>query len=77
MLIEEVKRVYPDRKIYLWTGYTLQELDDEQNCHLDYILQNIDFLIDGRYIEEERDITLPLRGSRNQEIYAVAKLVFD
>ena len=69
ILIEEVHRTYPNREIYVWTGYTMQELKDEQNCHLEYILDNITCLIDGRYIEEERDITLPLRGSRNQNIY--------
>ena len=65
MVIEEVKRIYPNKEIYVWTGYTLKELKDKQNIHLKYILDNINCLIDGKYIEEERDITLPLRGSRN------------
>ena len=65
MVIEEVKRIYPNKEIYVWTGYTLKDLKDKQNIHLKYILDNINCLIDGKYIEEERDITLPLRGSRN------------
>ena len=35
---------------------------------VEFILNNIDYLIDGPYIEAERDITLPMRGSRNQRI---------
>ena len=36
---------------------------------MDYILKNIDYLIDGRYEEELRDVTLYLRGSSNQRIH--------
>lgn len=40
----------------------------QNNTHINNILSNIDTLIDGRYIDEERDITLKLRGSKNQRI---------
>lgn len=62
-VIKRVKEVYPDISIYLWTGYLREEIE----C-LD-ILKDIDVLIDGPYIAAERDITLPLRGSRNQRIF--------
>lgn len=55
-------------KIFLWTGYTIEELIKENIPSLIYILKNIDYLIDGPYIESERDITLKWRGSRNQRI---------
>ena len=73
LLIEEVKAKYPDKKIYLWTGYTMEELTPRINLDKDihYILTNINCLIDGRYIESQRDITLPLRGSRNQNVYPI------
>lgn len=54
--------------IYLWTGYTIEELIEENNVIIDSILKNVDYLIDGPYVEEERDITLKWRGSRNQRI---------
>lgn len=64
-VIQRVKETYPDIKIYLWTGYVFKELKQEVQ---DYLRQNVDVVIDGPYIEEERDITLPMRGSRNQRI---------
>jgi anaerobic ribonucleoside-triphosphate reductase activating protein len=61
--------VYPDIKIYLWTGYLYEDLLNNLTTHLRHILSNIDYLIDGPYIEEQRDLTLWMRGSRNQKIY--------
>ena len=74
--LEDVKRViyavrsfYPDIKICLWTGYTLEELQKNDNENLKYILTEINYLIDGKFIEKEKDVSLWLRGSRNQNIY--------
>jgi anaerobic ribonucleoside-triphosphate reductase activating protein len=67
-IIARVREVYPDIKIYLWTGYTLEELQEENSVILNDILSRVDILIDGRYDETQRDITLPLRGSSNQRI---------
>ena len=72
-LINEVKRTLPLTKIYIWTGYTYEQLDQERRqlpviTPLSNILNNIDYLIDGPYIHVQRDITLPMRGSRNQRI---------
>ena len=68
LIIKEVKYYKPDTKIYLWTGYTYEDLKEKQNPRIDYIFDNIDFLIDGPYIQELRDITLSMRGSSNQRI---------
>lgn len=72
VLIAVVKDKCPKVPIYLWTGYTWEELQliiqAENNVPLKTILQNIDYLIDGPFIQEERDITLQMRGSRNQRI---------
>lgn len=68
LLISNVKDIYPNIKIYVWTGYTYEELE---NCHsqkVDWILDNIDYLIDGPFVLSQRDITLAMRGSRNQRI---------
>ena len=56
-------------KIYVWTGYTLEELIAKEDLRINWILNHIDYLIDGPFIEEERDITLKMRGSRNQRIW--------
>lgn len=61
-----VRNKYPNCKIYLWTGYDL----DLNADHFipEFIKNTIDVVIDGPYIEDQRDITLPLRGSRNQRV---------
>lgn len=64
-ILEQIKKHFPKIKTYVWTGYTIEELLSLYNKE---ILQNIDILIDGRFILEERDITLKLRGSKNQRI---------
>lgn len=73
LVIQEVRKKYPNIKIYLWTGYYYKRLN-QNDPHIRYILDNIDFLIDGPYVEKQRDITLPLRGSRNQSIINVRAL---
>lgn len=67
-IICSIKELFPRIKIFLWTGYTIEELVEQHNPHINYILSNIDVLIEGRYIKEQRDLTLKLRGSRNQRI---------
>lgn len=71
-VIMGVKMSLPDTKVYLWTGYEYEQLlvirESNDDKDLDTILYYTDVLIDGPYIEEERDITLPMRGSRNQRI---------
>ena len=69
LLVKTVAEKSPNTPIYIWSGYTLEELQDMCNPHMDYILKNIDYLIDGRYEEELRDVTLYLRGSSNQRIH--------
>ena len=72
-LVRWFKDDFPDKNIWLWTGYTLDELFD--NCDSDiiyflrtFILKNIDVLVDGRFIEEQKDLTLKWRGSKNQMV---------
>jgi anaerobic ribonucleoside-triphosphate reductase activating protein len=73
MIISHVKERLPQVKIYVWTGYIYENLLIAPSVHIKYILDTIDYLIDGPYIEAERDITLPLRGSRNQRIINIDK----
>lgn len=63
-----VKQAYPDRKIWLWTGYILADLQAEDKLE---ILEYIDFLITGGYVESERDTTLKYKGSKNQTVWKV------
>lgn len=54
--------------IMVYTGYTLQELQKQNNVNINYILSNIDLLIDGEYIEELNHNKI-YRGSDNQQIW--------
>jgi anaerobic ribonucleoside-triphosphate reductase activating protein len=67
-----VKYNFPNKNIWCYTGYTLEELWARANYdkHLDYILRHIDILVDGKYIEDLRDISYPWAGSSNQRIWA-------
>ena len=66
LIVNTVKEKFPDVKIYIWTGYYFNSLPNTP--YIKQILELTDCLIDGPYIEDERDITLPMRGSRNQNI---------
>lgn len=71
-IIQKVREIYPNIKIYLWTGYTLNHILSDFSFKvvcMDFILNNIDVLITDPFILNQRDITLKLRGSRNQHIY--------
>lgn len=67
-IITAVRIAYPDIKIFLWTGYTYQQLKQRKDERIEKILKQINTLIDGRYDKNLRDITLKLRGSSNQNI---------
>ncbi len=73
LVIKEVKDKVPEAKIYVWTGYTLEQLNSAAHPRVKDILEMADVLIDGPYIEQERDITLPMRGSRNQRVIDLSK----
>lgn len=68
LVVTEVRKHYPNITIYLWTGYIYEELLEDSSPYLKNILDNINILIDGPFIQEQRDITLRLRGSKNQRI---------
>ena len=67
-IITSVRTAFPQIKIFVWTGYLLEDLKKKHNDKINHILSQIDVLIDGPYIDAERDITLELRGSKNQRL---------
>lgn len=66
-VLAHVRQQFPGITIYAWTGYELEQLL-HRDATTDAALALINVLVDGPYIAEQRDITLPLRGSRNQRI---------
>lgn len=56
--------------IWLWTGYTVEEMTEEQKMFVEIW---VDVLIDGRFDESQRDLTLKYKGSRNQRVIDIRK----
>ncbi len=63
-----VKAKYPDIKIYIWSGGQFEDLLKSASPFVNKTLALADYLIDGPYIESQRDITLKMRGSLNQKV---------
>ena len=71
--VERVRRELPSKTIWAFSGRVLekelQNPDSPQHCEVtDKLLSLLDVLVDGPYVDEERDISLRFRGSRNQRI---------
>lgn len=73
----EVRSRYPKKDIWLWTGYTIEDImaEPKENQFAIDILSLVDVVIDGPYIQEQRDITLEWRGSANQRIIDSQKTI--
>lgn len=80
-LIKEIRISFPEKTIWLYTGYKFEDLINGIYYPLDSewedkilrqsIVKLCDVLIDGEYIDEQRDITLKWRGSSNQRVIDV------
>ena len=68
MVLQNVKFHFPQVKTYLWTGYYYEDLLKNTDPKMELILDMVDVLIDGPYIERLRDVTLLMRGSSNQTV---------
>lgn len=69
MIAKIFKEKFPDKTIWLWTGYLWEEI----KCL--YGIENIDVLIDGEYVESLKDLSLKWRGSSNQRVIDVKKSI--
>ena len=66
-----VKRLYPDKTIWLYTGYKYEDIAEMYPN----VLEVIDVMVDGPFIEDLKDISLSFRGSSNQRIIDVPESV--
>lgn len=76
-LIRRIKKELPHKTIWVYTGFTYDLDLKEGGCRYiectDEILDNIDILVDGKFIEELKNITLRFKGSENQRIIDMKK----
>lgn len=59
------------KDVWIWTGFTWEEIVENKNPLLFELVKNCDYLIDGRFEEKQKDLATPWRGSNNQRIIDV------
>ena len=88
-LVKEIRISFPKKTIWLYTGFEWNSLmskicqptfpdekfEHDRNIHMkrQKIISNVDVLVDGEYIDEQRDVTLRWRGSTNQRVIDTKK----
>ena len=78
-LLREMKKRYPNKTVWLFTGNLYEELTGQLGEHYKFlpitaeILSLVDILVDGRYVEELKNLGLRFRGSSNQRIIDMNK----
>lgn len=84
-LVKEIRISFPEKTIWLYSGYNFDLLNSKYNeykyipfaANADEwltrweIISNVDVLVDGEYIDEQKDLTLKFRGSKNQRVIGV------
>lgn len=70
-LASNIKEKFPEKDIWLYTGLKLNLDDFNNNSSLSTCLKLCDVIVDGPYIQEQRNINLPYRGSNNQRLIDV------
>ena len=79
-LVNRIRLLSPQKSIWLYTGYDFVDIlkdaaekKDKESLMRFMILKNVDILVDGKFIEFMRDITLPYKGSKNQRLIDIQK----
>ena len=75
-----MKETYPAKTIWCYTGYILEKdlLPEDGRKHCEAtgeMLKYIDILVDGPFIEEQKNISLNFRGSENQRILKLREIL--
>ena len=84
-LVKEIRISFPEKTIWLYSGYNFDLLNSKYNeykytpfaANADEwltrweIISNVDILVDGEYIDDQKDLTLKFRGSKNQRVIDV------
>lgn len=70
--VKRIKELYPEKTVWAFSGFTYDEMKTDGShprCEVtDELLELTDVLVDGRFVEELKDISLRFRGSSNQRI---------
>ena len=75
--LRRVREAYPQKTVWCFTGFTYEALKTDgsypRTALTDELLSLCDVLVDGKFVQAEKDITLRFRGSRNQRLIDLAK----
>ena len=76
--VRNFKALYPAKTVWCYSGYTWEQLTGKEPCAArcevtDELLQLLDVLVDGEFVQAKHDISLRFRGSRNQRLLDVPK----
>ena len=66
-ICKKVKERFPEKDIWVWTGYSLDDVWEEP------LLKYIDVLVDGKFEQDKKDLRLKWRGSSNQRVIDIRK----
>lgn len=70
-LVKKFKSKYPNKTVWVWTGY------DFENVAADLVGSDVDVVVDGRFVEDLKDLRLKYRGSSNQRVINVKASTID
>ncbi len=77
--IQEVKEKFPEKDIWLWTGYKFDK-DVLEKMYFEFkftreLMQNIDYVVDGQFVADKKLVDLKFRGSYNQRLIDVQESI--
>jgi len=70
LLVSTVREKSPDTPIWVWSGYSMEQLIGSSSAHVKAVLHKINGLVTDPFILSQRDITLKFKGSTNQRVWA-------
>lgn len=83
-LFKQIRNSFPDKTIWLYTGYKIEDIfypyiiNQPMTCEQRKrigVIRYVDILVDGEYIDEQKDLTLKWRGSKNQRVIDVKQSI--
>lgn len=70
MVVQSVRDHYPNIPIWVWSGYTMEEIISMNSSpHMRSVFAKVDAIVAGPFVQELRDISLPYVGSSNQKVF--------
>ncbi|MBQ2173771.1 MAG: radical SAM protein, partial [Alphaproteobacteria bacterium] len=68
---QEIRREFPSLEIWIYTGYTIEQLKQQSPTLYNELCKHADFIVDGRFDKNKNPTTKPFRGSDNQRVWGL------